>query len=303
MVCVSQLKLCLVDMNNGVANQATRCFRRLADAFAARVRAANSGMDVTFHHVQPRNLGELPTDQDLVLSSGGPGSPFDGYEDPWCVGFRKYVDGVLDQNLRAPGRGPALFAVCHSYELISQHLAVGTLQLRSHRKFGVMPVYTTVEGQQDGFLAVFGDRLFAFEHRNWEVAELDEKRLRTLGGRLLARESRDGQSKGRGLMAFNFGPGVDGTIFHPEADRGGVVAWVNKPEMATAFKDAYGDDTYEQMMDTINDPTRIARTFALCIPGWLTARFNALADQRGWNRLAPPAEDLSEFGRELPAAI
>ena len=66
------LRLCLVDMNNGVANEATRCFRRIFDAFTTRVKAANPGLEYTLKHVQPRNMGELPdNDVDLVLSRAG----------------------------------------------------------------------------------------------------------------------------------------------------------------------------------------------------------------------------------------
>ena len=90
------VRVCLVDMNNGVANQATRCFRRIVDAFGKRVRETNPTLELVFKHVQPRNLGELPShDDDLVLSSGGPGSPFDGYDDPWCTGYRAFLDWVV----------------------------------------------------------------------------------------------------------------------------------------------------------------------------------------------------------------
>ncbi|MEW5855646.1 MAG: hypothetical protein AB2A00_43125 [Myxococcota bacterium] len=298
------LKLCLVDMNNGVANEATRCFRRISDAFQARVRAANPRLETSLKHVQPRNLGELPgEDMDLVLSSGGPGSPYDGYEDPWCTGYRKFVDSVIERSLQRAATAPGLLVVCHSFEIVVSHLQVAKLQPRDKRKFGVMPAYMTPEGMRSPLLSPFGDRLFAFEHRNWEAVDLDEKRLRELGGQLLARESRDGVSKGRGLMAFKFAPGVEGTQFHPEADRAGVVAWINKPDMAAAFKDAYGDYTYEQMIDTLADPTRLARTFALLIPGWLTREFNRLAAARGWQPLGPPVQDMTEFQKEFPAAV
>jgi GMP synthase-like glutamine amidotransferase len=281
-------------MNNGHPNQAIRCFKRLLTAFTARAVEANPGLQVSLAHVQPRNLDELPPkDSDITLSSGGPGSPYEGYEDPWCVGWRNFIDHVLNQNLKQPVGGPAMLNVCHSFEIASHHLGVATLQPRDKRKFGIMPVYPTEHGQVSDLFQGFGDRLFAFEHRSWEVVDLNEKRVAQLGGALLARESRDGQSKGRGLVAFRFGPGVEGTIFHPEADREGVMAWIDKPEMAAAFKDAYGDETYEQMMDTLNDPSRVARTFKLFIPTFLTQRFNALAASRGWRTLPPPSEDDS----------
>ena len=42
------------------------------------------------------------------------------------------------------------------------------------------------------------------------------------------------------------------------------------------------------MMRTLADPTRLARTFALLIPGWLTDRFNRLAAVRGLHPIPPP---------------
>lgn len=296
MVASRPLKLCLVDMNNGVANQATRCFRRLLDGFSNRLRAANPGIEITLKHVQPRNLGELPPDDvDIAVSSGGPGSPFDGYDDPWCAGYRSWMDHVVERNMAHPLNAPSVLVVCHSFEISVMHLGVARLQAREARKFGVMPQYPTPAGQDSYLFRGFGDRIFAFEHRNWEVVDIDERRCKQLGAVLLARESRDGVSKGRGLTSFHLAAGVDGSIFHPEADRTGVVTWINKPEMAEAFKEAYGEYTYDQMMDTLNDPTRLARTFSLMVPGWLTHRFNLMAPAWGYQRLAQPIQDFSEF--------
>jgi len=90
-------------MNNGVANEAIRCFRRLLTAFVGRVRAANPRLTVHLEHVQPRNLGELPThDVDLFLSTGGPGSPHDGWDERWCTGYRTFLDWMMDAAVRRP---------------------------------------------------------------------------------------------------------------------------------------------------------------------------------------------------------
>jgi homoserine O-succinyltransferase len=151
-----------------------------------------------------------------------------------------------------------------------------------------------VEGQRHPLLAAFGERLFAFEHRNWEAIELDETRLRALGGHLLARESRDGVSKGRALLALDVAPGIEAVQFHPEADRPGVMNWVARPEQAAAFKAVYGEMTYQAMLRTLDDPRRLARTFALVIPGWLVRQFNLLAPPRGYAPISAPSEDVSE---------
>lgn len=298
----SRLSLCLVDMNNGVPNEATRCFTRIFEAFQAKVLQANPGLEISFEHVQPRNLGQLPSRHvDLVLSSGGPGAPTDGYEEPWCTGYRKFLDGVIDRNLgqNQSGRAdaPGLFAVCHSFEIAVTHFGFARLVPRSTLKFGVFPAYVTEEGASSVLFEPFDDRrLFTWEHRNFETVDLDVSALQRLGGKLLATESRPGGTdKGQGLMAFDFGPGIIGTQFHPEADRPGVIAWINRPEHAMALKDAYGNSLYERMMQTLKDPSRLARTYALAIPSWLRMRFNRLAEVRGLKPIGAPAQDMRMF--------
>lgn len=299
------LKLSLVDMNNGVRNEAVRCFRRIFEAFQQRVLQANPGLEITFEHVQPHNLGELPSpDVDLVMSSGGPGSPFDGEDEPWAIGYRRFLDRIVEANLRDPADAPQVFAVCYSFELAVEHFGVARMEKRAETKFGVMPCYTTEEGMEHPLFAPFGDRLFVWEHRSWEARDLDAAKLSRLGGTLLARESRENRSdKGEALLAFDFAPGVTGTQFHPEADRAGVIAWITKPEHSAAVADTYGEPLLERMMKTLSDPTRLARTYALMLPGWLQRRFNHLARARGLRPIGPPELDMREFEQEFAAAV
>src|SRR5271169_3384980 len=101
--------------------------------------------------------------------------------------------------------------------MVVRHFKLARIGPRADRKFGVMPIYMTPEGQEHPLLQAFGDRLFAFEHRNWEAVELDTSRLRTLRGELLALESRDGASKGRAILGLDVAPGIEAVQFHPEA--------------------------------------------------------------------------------------
>lgn len=295
------LRFGVIDMNAGHQNQAIRCMGVLIDQLAARVQAANPGLRVERVHVSPRDKDEPPPDDcDLYLSSGGPGSPYDGDGEAWVDDYSQFLDGVVDDNHRHGGRGRAALCICYSFEMAVRHFRVAEVAPRSSRKFGVMPVYTTEDGREHPLLAPFGDRLFAFEHRNWEAVGLDHSALAKHRGSLLARESRDGVSKGQALMAFDFAPGVEGVQFHPEADRPGVMAWVARPDQAEAFKLAYGITTYERMLKTLDNPQRLARTFALLIPGWMTRRFNLLAERRGWRPLPPPEQDMRTFGSIVP---
>lgn len=285
-------------MNNGVANQATRCFRRLHDAFSKRVRERNPELDVTFRHVQPRNLGELPSDDvDIVLSSGGPGSPHDGFDDAWGKGYRNFLDRALERNRATNGHGPKVLLVCHSFQIGVLHFGVATLQQRPSKKFGVMPAYVTAAGQAVDYYKPFGYRLFTWEHRNWECVGANEARLAELGGQVLAHESHKKAvvNQGDAIVGIQFSRGIDGVQFHPEADKPGVLAWIEKPEHAATVEDAYGSALYAKMVKTLGDPTRLARTFALFIPGWLTYRFNELAKERGYKPIDVPAQTMQDF--------
>lgn len=290
------LRVCIVDMNNGHVNQAMRCLRGIVVKFFERVHRFNPDLHCELGEISPRNTNNLiPDDYDLYLSSGGPGSPYDGDGMPWVTDYGRFVDNVVESSLVGGATQRALFAICYSFEMVVRHLQVAAIVPRVDRKFGVMPVYMTTEGQEHPLLAAFGDRLFAFEHRNWEAVDLDNRKLSMLGGKLLARESRDGVSKGRALLGLDIAPGVEAVQFHPEADRPGVMNWISRPEQAAAFKATYGEVTYQAMLRTLDDPRRLARTYALVIPGWLTRKFNEIAMFRDYMEIAPPTDNPSTF--------
>lgn len=287
------LKVALIDMNNGHPNQAIRSFKTLIRGLFERAQERNVDLAAELVHVQPRNLGEVPpNDCDLYLCSGGPDSPVDGFQESWCPSIRNFLDGVHDDWQSGREDAAGVLAICYSFEMTTMHFGVAEMTPREKR-FGIMPAYTTEAGANSDLLGAFGDRLFAWEHRYWNAVNVDEERLRELGGAIYAQESRDGVSKGEGLTSFRFTQGVEGTIFHPEADRAGALHWIQKPEQAEAVIEAYGKTTYNRMLKTLDDPNRLARTYALLIPNWLNTSFNRLAPHRGWKSIPPVDYDVS----------
>jgi len=264
------------------------------------VREVNPHVELVFKHVQPRNLGELPShEDDLILASGGPGSPHDGFDDPWCTGYRSFLDHVVESNRVNAATAPKMLVVCHSFQLTVLHLKIAEMKKRASLKFGLMPAYMTSHGEKADFLSPFGYRLFCWEHRNWEAVHLDEKKLANMGGAVLAKETHAthdrGKYKGDALLALRFAPGLEGTQFHPEADKAGVMNWIERPEHKVAVQDAYGEVLYDRMVKSLANPERLAKTFALVIPGWLTYRFNELAASREWKSLSAPSQAMTEF--------
>jgi hypothetical protein len=110
----------------------------------------------------------------------------------WAADYGRFCDGILEETARGGADPRALFAICYSFEMVVRHFKLAHIGPRSDRKFGVMPVYTTSEGQRHPLLAPFGDRLFAFEHRNWEAIDLGETRLPRHGRRAPRPGGRDG---------------------------------------------------------------------------------------------------------------
>ena len=71
--------------------------------------------------------------------------------------------------------------------------------------------------------------------------------------------------------------------------------WIERPEHKVAVQDAYGEVLYDRMVKSLANPDRLAKTFALLIPGWLTYRFNEIAPTRDWKPLDPPSQDMASF--------
>lgn len=290
----STVRVCIIDMNAGVKNEAIRCLRGHVDSFAEEVRQANPKLRVERVEVSPRDRGDrILRDADFYLASGGPGSPFDADGASWDADVRAFLDEIVSQPAGAPLR--SLFAICYSFELVVRHFDVASLVKRESKKFGVMPAYTTARGRAHPMLAPFGDRIFAFEHRNWDALDVDHTRLSALGGASLARESREGLSdKGEGMLALHLGEALESTLFHPEADRAGIRAWIDDPDHEAAFREAYGDVTHERMIRTVDNPERIDRTHRVVLPSWFRRRFASLAEHRGWAPLEVPSEPPEE---------
>jgi homoserine O-succinyltransferase len=290
-----KVRVCLVDMNAGLKNEAMRCLRGHVDSFAAAVRETNPYVEVERVEVSPRDRGDIIVrDADLYLCSGGPGSPFDAEGTFWDADFRSFLDGVVRQDVGVAQR--SVFAICYSFELAVRHFDIAKLVKREQKKFGVMPAYTTTAGRAHPMLAPFGDRIFAFEHRNWDALDVRESRLSSMGGASLARESREGvNDKGESMLAFHVGEAFESTLFHPEADRAGIRAWIDDPDHEAEFREVYGDLTHERMMRTVDNPERIDRTHRVVLPSWFRRRFAELARYRDFRPLLEPATELDDL--------
>jgi hypothetical protein len=89
------IKIAVIDLNNGVPNQGLRCLRDLLN----KAGEQRSDVGVVFKFFDTRHGGELPDiDYDIFISSGGPGSPYDGKGQIWEKNYFNLVDRIYTHN-------------------------------------------------------------------------------------------------------------------------------------------------------------------------------------------------------------
>ena len=137
------LRLCLIDLNTAHVNQAMRCLRGIATTFFQNVAKRNPDLSCELLEVSPRDTNDpVPRDADLYVSSGGPGSPFEGDGSVWSEDYGRFSVGVIESAARGGADSRALFAICYSFEMVVRHFHVAEIGPRAERKFGVMPITT-----------------------------------------------------------------------------------------------------------------------------------------------------------------
>ena len=74
------VNIAVIDLNNGLPNQGLRCLRDLLKQAGENL----PDFGLTFDFFDTRHGSELPDiSYDIFISSGGPGSPYDGQGMAW----------------------------------------------------------------------------------------------------------------------------------------------------------------------------------------------------------------------------
>jgi homoserine O-succinyltransferase len=257
-------RIAILDLYNNSPNEGMRCIRQLL-----RRAEADNQVIFTVDTFNVRAKNQVPSlDYDIYISSGGPGSPLPS-DEPWESLYFQFIDSLLAYNTTAE-RKKHLLLICHSFQLISRHLGLGTLSKRKSTSFGVLPVHLTDAGEADPVLAQLPEPFYAVDSRDYQLTEIDNERLEALGAQILCLEKeRPYVPLARAIMAIRFTPEVLGTQFHPEADGEGMLRYMLTDERKQQVITAYGEDKYDEMVRLLSDPETIERTEAIIVPTFL----------------------------------
>ena len=75
-------------------------------------------------------------------------------------------------------------------------------------------------------------------------------------------------------MAVRFSDEFVGTQFHPEAEPVSMEVYFSLEENKKVIINSFGEEVYEQMMDRMDDPEKLAKTYNTILPKFIRKAIN-----------------------------
>lgn len=259
------IKIAVIDMNNGFPNQGMRGIQEILHQYK---NSRKLNFDYQVFNI--REKGEVPDlSFDIYISSGGPGSPFDGEEQQWEAGFFNLLDKIDAFNAQHEHK-KCVFLICHSFQLACRKYGLGMVTKRKSNAFGIFPVSLTKDGLSEPIFKGLPNPFYAVDSRDWQVIQSDLTIFEAKGAKILAIEKeRPHVALERCVMAIRFSNEMVGTQFHPEADPVGMKIYLLQDEKKIAIINNHGEDKYKEMLSSLDDPKRITLTQSVILPNFL----------------------------------
>lgn len=261
------IKVAVLDLYEGAANQGMRCIREILHQFADY-----NNVELVKDEFEVRINKELPSlDYDIYISSGGPGSPIDSVGTEWENLYFDWINVVEKYNASDANvvKKPVFF-ICHSFQLACRYFKIAEVSKRKSTAFGVFPVHYISDAKNEGIFIGLNDPFYAVDSRDYQVTQPHHNRLKLLGGRILAIEkARPHVPLERAIMSIRFNPNMIGTQFHPEADAIGMSIYLKTTDKKAVVIENHGEEKWKSMIDQLDDPDKIAHTYAHILPNFL----------------------------------
>ncbi len=268
------IKVAIIDMNNGNPNQGMRGIQEVLQKYKAQ-----TNLDLTYDIFDIRQKGEVPDlSYDIFISSGGPGSPFDGVHSKWEHDFFKLLDEIEGFNAANELKKYA-FLICHSFQLACRKYGLGKVTQRKSNAFGIFPISLTDDGLLEVIFHGLPNPFYSVDSRDWQVIEPDLADFEAKGAQILAIEKeRPHVALERCVMAIRFSEQIIGTQFHPEADPIGMKMYLLQDEKKAIIIKNHGEDKYLDMLNSLDDLGRITLTQSVILPNFLDQAIHTLQE-------------------------
>jgi GMP synthase-like glutamine amidotransferase len=268
------IKIAVIDLNDGMPNQSLRCLRDLLKQTADN----RSEVDVAFDFFDTRHGGVLPDiSYDIFISSGGPGSPYDGQGKAWEKNYFNLVNRIYTHNQNGNPQKKYVFFICHSFQMMVRFFDLAEVVQRHSKSFGIFPVHKTESGKADPLFQGLADPFYGSDFRNWQVIQPNRPRLKSLGAKILCIEKiRPHVPYERAIMALRVSAEMVGTQFHPESDPTSIRWHLHHPEKKDHILERWGSTKYQQMQRLADNADGLVRTHKTIIPGFIDTAIRTL---------------------------
>lgn len=263
------VKVAVLDLYNGFANQGMRCIRTIIKDWAE-----SSEIDVQTDEFDVRQKNELPdTSYDIYISSGGPGDPLISRFEDWDIAWSRWLDKMIRYNDNpSNSQKKYIFFICHSFQLASRFFNIGLVCKRKSTAFGVFPLHMLEAGKTEPVFDGLKDPFYGVDSRDFQVIQPNHDLLNNMGASILCIEkSRPHVPYERAIMGIRFNEYMIGTQFHPEADAHGMSLHLQTEEKRKTVIDSHGEDKLHSMLEHLNDPDKILWTYSHILPNFLNS--------------------------------
>ncbi len=261
------VKVAILDLYEGKANQGMRCIRSILKEWAE-----NNELDIVSDEFDVRLKNELPdTSYDIYISSGGPGDPLVSRFEDWDIAWCRWLDKMERWNANpSTQQKKYIFFICHSFQLASRYFNAGLVYKRKSTAFGIFPMHMLESGKDEPVFEGLRDPFYAVESRDYQVIQPNHDLLNKMGAKILCIEkSRPHVPYERAIMGIRFNEYMIGTQFHPEADAPGMSMYLQTDEKRKTVIESHGEEKLLSMLEHLEDPDKIRWTHTHILPNFL----------------------------------
>ena len=261
-----EFKVAIIDLYNNEANEGMRCIKEIV---------TEAGLNFDIYDTRYKN--EVPElDYDIYISSGGPGSPFEGEGKSWEQKYFNLLDQITSFNSNSSDRKKYFFFICHSFQMMARYYKFAEVNRRQSKSFGIFPFDITSRGKVDILFKGLPNPLYAADFRQYQVVNPDEKIINELGAEILSVEHEQ-EGKDKALMAVRISEEIAGTQFHPEADPNSMIHHLKQDERKQHVIEKYNVKKYEEMLEIVKQPDKIILTRKTVLPNFINSAIDKLS--------------------------
>lgn len=256
---MQKLKVAILDMYKGFPNQGMGNIKDILD---------ECEVDWKVYDIRAKNEVPELNDFDLIVSTGGPDSPYEGLE-TWQKLFGKLIDDIIDYNNKNSKKKYA-FLICHSFQIAVLHFELGKIKERNSTAFGIFPIHKTNYADKSEFFGELKNPIFAVDSRDWQMVEPNIVNFQNMDAKVLFLEKiRPNVKKERAIMGIEFTPEILGFQFHPEADAIGMKYYFSQETKMEGIIKAHGYKKYTRVMLRLEHEDKLPYTREKFIPKFI----------------------------------